>query len=155
MADAPIGRSAKKVSETALRVGVEIDVSDLSARLQREAMRLISELTRQGITGQELADRVSAGLMSLSDTPIDNAARGAASESFNLGRNLSAQDAIDAIRRVVRTEVLDANTCDPCRQVDGTVVEINSDEYFRLMPPNLCDGRELCRGFYIYIAEAA
>ena len=148
--DAPIGPKAMKVTNGAHRVGVEIDVSELGTRLEAEAMRLINDLSQQGMDGQELADRVEAGLMSLSDAPVDEAARGAAAESFNLGRNLSAQETPGAIGRVVRTEVLDQNTCDYCREVDGQEAEFNSEEYFRLMPPNGCHGRDLCRGFYIY-----
>lgn len=151
--DQPIGPKAAKVTQEAVSVGVEIDLSGLATRLEREAMRLIVDLSQQGIEGAELAERVAAGLMDLSDRPIQDAARGASSESFNLGRNLAAQESADTIKRVVRTEVLDQNTCDPCWNVDGTVVEMNTDEYFRLMPPNLCDGRELCRGFYMYLEE--
>jgi hypothetical protein len=93
--------------------------------------------------------------MSLSDAPVSDAARGATSESFNLGRNLGAQAQAGDISQVVRTEILDQNTCDPCARVDGTSVEMNSDEYFALMPPNLCEGRDLCRGFYVYVTGEA
>lgn len=149
--DQPIGKKAPKVTQEALNVGVDIDISELGGRLEQEAMRLISDLSQQGLSGEELAQRVAAGLMDLSDKPIQDASRGASSESFNLGRNLGAQDSASTITQVVRTEVLDQNTCDPCANADGTVVEMNSDEYFRMMPPNLCDGRDLCRGFYMYL----
>lgn len=136
-------------------VAVDIDVSELIGRLEREALRLITDLSQQGLEGDALADAVSDGLKALSDAPISRAARGATSEAFNLGRNLAAQQSADRIDRVVRTEILDENTCDPCLALDGKVVAMNSDEYFELMPPNKCDGRELCRGFYEYMAEAA
>jgi hypothetical protein len=151
--DAPVGPQAGKVTTEAVRVGVEIDISEIGGRLEREAMRLISDLMQQGYTGDDLADRVSAGLMDLSDKPVLEAARGAATESFNLGRNLGAQDATDQIKSVVRTEVLDENTCEPCRILDGFTCEMNSPEYFENMPPNGCDGRDLCRGFFMYLGE--
>jgi hypothetical protein len=153
--DSPTGPKAGRITSDAHRVGVEIDVTDLAARLQSEAMRLINDLSQQGYSGKELSDRVSAGLMDLSDRPIQEAARGAATESFNLGRNLAAQDAVTDIKRVVRTEILDQNTCPPCAALDGTEYEVNSEEYFQYMPPNHCDGREQCRGFYMYLTEAA
>jgi len=143
------------VSRDAYRVGVEIDLSELAVRLKTEAMRLISELSRQGYSGQDLADRVSAGLMDLSDRPIQDAARGASSESFNLGRNLGAQDSAAEITQVIRTEVLDGNTCPPCARLDGEIRQMNTPEYFADMPPNHCDGRDQCRGFYMYIAGGA
>jgi hypothetical protein len=149
----PIGKAAQGVTDAAHAVGVEIDMSELAGRLEREAMRVINDLTQQGLSGEALADRVHAALMNLSDGPVMDAARGASSEAFNLGRNLGAQAAGD-VSQVVRTEILDQNTCDPCRDLDGKEVEMNSEEYFALMPPNLCDGRDLCRGFYIYVSEA-
>jgi hypothetical protein len=129
---------------------VGIDVSSLATRLENEAMRLITDLSQQGLTGEALANAVADGLRNLSDAPVDRAARGASSESFNLGRNLEAQRRMGDIQMAVRTEVLDENTCDPCRALDGLTVTVNSDAYFENMPPNGCDGRELCRGFYIY-----
>jgi len=151
MADTPIGPKAAKVTRNAVFTGVDIDVTGLSQRLLAEAMRLLSDLSQQGYDGDDLADRVSSGLMNLSDRPIQDAARGASAESFNLGRNLGAQKDAAAITSVIRTEFLDANTCPPCREFDGVIVDMNSDEYFRIMPPNGCDGRDLCRGFYMFL----
>lgn len=146
----PIGPAAPGITGDAHRVAVEIDVSELAGRLEREAMRLINDLSQQGLTGDELARAVGDGLRQLSDAPVERMARGATSEAFNLGRNLEAQRRIAEIKTVMRTEILDENTCAPCQQLDGREVEVNTPEYFELMPPNLCDGREQCRGFYIY-----
>lgn len=151
----PIGPQAAQITDGAHRVAVEIDLSELAGRLEREAMRLINDLSQQGLSGDVLADAVSEGLRGLSDAPVDRAARGAASEAFNLGRNLEAQRRADEIEEVVRTEVLDEATCEPCRALDGTLYTMNTPEYFEFLPPNQCDGRELCRGFYLYRAEAA
>ena len=146
---APEGFDALKVTQDAQRVAVEIDISGLATRLENEAMRLINDLSQQGLSGDALADAVDAGLRALSDAPVDRAARGAASESFNLGRNLEVQRrGLSGV--AVRSEILDENTCDPCRALDGRKVDMGSSEYFEFMPPNQCDGRELCRGFYIY-----
>lgn len=146
----PIGPVASTVTADAHRVAVGIDVSEIAGRLEREAMRLINDYSQQGKSGEELIRLVQDGLGALSDAPVDRAARGAASESFNLGRNLEAQRREGEILEVVRSEVLDDNTCPPCESLDGTVYQLNSDDYFENMPPNKCDGRELCRGFYIY-----
>ena len=150
----PKGPDARTVTNDAHIVSVDLDVSDLTTRLEREALRLINDLSQQGIEGDELAEQVQAGLASLSDAPIDRAARGATSESFNLGRNLAAQDRVGEVAEVVRSEVLDANTCRPCRALDGTTYRVNTPAYFEFMPPNKCDGRELCRGFYLYLRAA-
>ena len=118
---APIGPAAIGITGDAHRVAVEIDVSTLATRLETEALRLINDFSQQGLSGDSLAEKVSEGLRSLSDAPVDKAARGASSESFNLGRNLEAQRRSDAIGEVVRSEILDQATCEPCRALDGNV----------------------------------
>ena len=150
----PQGPEAFAVTSEAFTVRAEIDLDAVYSRLLNESRRLLSDLSQQGLTGQELADAVDAGLRALSDTPIDLAGRGATTEAFNLGRNLSAQRNLAGIAQAIRTEILDTATCLPCRLLDGTVVQMNTPEYFELMPPNACDGRELCRGFYIYEVAA-
>jgi hypothetical protein len=150
----PTGPQANQITSDAHRVAVEIDVSELVGRLEREALRLVNDLTQQGLSGDDLARAVSDGLRELSDVPIDRAARGAVGEAFNLGRNLEAQRRLTDIARVTRSEILDENTCAYCREVDGATAEINTERYFELMPPNGCAGREQCRGFYIYEAAA-
>ena len=145
----PIGRDAFPVTEEALRVRADIDLSDFYERLRKEALQQIADLSQQGFKGRDLADRVVAALNNLSDKPIEQAGRGAATEAFNLGRNLEIQKQAESIKEVVRTEILDGNTCDPCQMLDGAVYLVNSPEYFQDMPPNHCDGRDLCRGFYL------
>jgi hypothetical protein len=146
----PQGPEAFPVTSEAFAVRAEIDLDAVYGRLLNEARRLLTDYSQQGLAGQELADAVDAGLRGLSDTPIDRAARGATTEAFNLGRNLAAQRNQAGIATATRSEILDDATCDPCRLLDGTVVALNTPEYFELMPPNACDGRELCRGFYVY-----
>lgn len=130
----------------------EIDLSSFYNRLLNETRRLMTDYGQQGLEGQDLADAVEAGLRNLSDTPIDQAGRGATTEAFNLGRNLAAQRNAASIQRVVRTEILDENTCDFCESADGKTYDVNTPAYFENMPPNGCDGRDLCRGFYMYEA---
>ena len=150
----PMGADAFAVTEDAFRVRTTLDLSDFYQRLEQETLYQFTDLSQQGYAGQDLADRVVAALNTLSDKPIEEAARGAATEAFNLGRNVEAQKQPEAIREVVRTEILDEATCDPCRLLDGATYQLNSPEYFQDMPPNHCDGRDLCRGFYLYRSAA-
>lgn len=147
----PIGPDAPKVTSDAFEVFASIDVDAIVTRLSNEAKRLQTDYSQRGLTDREIADAVEQGLRDLSDTPLDQAGRMASSEAFNLGRNLGIQEA--GIKRVVRTEVLDIDTCPPCRALDVSISKkvyvVNSPEYFEDMPPNHCSGRELCRGFYL------
>lgn len=145
----PIGPKAEAVTADAFEVYASVDVDALVTRLANETRRLMTDYAQQGLTGADLADAVDEGLRNLSDTPLGKAGRMAGSEAFNLGRNLAIQDNLDGISVVVRTEVLDDATCDPCRELDGNIFKVNTPEYFENMPPNGCEGRELCRGFYL------
>lgn len=148
----PSGKEAFPVTSSAYEVRADLDLSLVYDRLYANTLRLVEDLSQQGLEGAELGDAVAAGLRDLGDTPIDQAGRGAATEAFNLGRNLAAQKAADQVGEVVRTEILDENTCDPCRELDGFTTTVNGPGYFENMPPNLCEGRDLCRGFYLYRA---
>ena len=150
----PSGNDAIPVTNTAHRVAIEIDITETVNSLEAEALRLIDQFSRQGLAGDELASAVTEGLRLLSDAPVTRRARAATSEAFNLGRNLEAQRRIVDIEEVVRTEILDDATCEPCRALDGRVFIPNSPEYFEFMPPAKCNGRSFCRGFYLYRTEA-
>lgn len=146
----PQGTDAPDVTAEAFRVRAEIDLDAVYQRLLNETRRLLADFQQAGLEGTALADAVENGLRSLSDSPVDQMSRGASTEAFNLGRNLAAQKATEQIGEVVRTEVLDSSTCDLCAELDGFTTTVNGPGYFENMPPNHCDGRDLCRGFYFY-----
>lgn len=157
----PVGRSAGKVTGDSHFVGAEIDATEWTARLQNEARRLSDQYLRQGLSGDDLAAALKRDLMALSPAPAEKAARGAISNAYNLGRNLEIQQRRAEIDRVVRTAILDTETCTEarhgdgmrrCRELDGVTFEVNSDEYIENHPPAKCDGREACRCFYMPVA---
>jgi len=150
----PEGPDAAAVTTEALKVRVTIDLSRIGNRLQNEALRLTTDYQQRGLTGKVLADAVAGDLESLFALDIERAGREATHEAFALGRNLEAQANAPRIGMVVRSEILDQNTCDPCMGLDGRTVAFNSPDYFELMPPNFCDGREQCRGVYLYRSVA-
>src|SRR5262249_50228819 len=105
-------------------VRAQIDLSTLYDRLYKETLRSIADHEAAGRTGQALAAAVVADLDALSDTAVEQAARGAATQAFNAGRDEALRQNAARISEVVRTEILDANTCDPCRDLDGTTYEV-------------------------------
>lgn len=50
----------------------------------------------------------------------------------------------------MRSEQLDRNTCDPCSQYHGTIVQVDSSEYFQVLPPAFCYGMGRCRGVMVF-----
>lgn len=151
----PKGPAAGSVTADAISLRVQIDLSEVGNRLQNEATRLVADLSQQGLTGDELGAAVERELLAIfDDASAARTGREATHESFSLGRNLEAQRQAGSIGEVVRSEILDENTCEPCAAMDGTVVVMNSPAYFENMPPNGCDGREQCRGIYLYRGAA-
>lgn len=71
-------------------------------------------------------------------------------ETLNLGRTAGILTLPEPPQFALRSEQLDANTCDPCDQLHGEIVQIDTPEYYDLMPPNGCDGGGRCRGIYVY-----
>lgn len=146
-ADAPTAIGTRVgLTDGAHSVTGEIDVSNLATRLETEAAQLIHEHSQRGLSGEALAEAVSARLR---DLPISEQGAGETAPEINLQGKLYAQDRFLEEHEVVRSEVLDENTCASCRELDGTVYTIDSPEYVVHMPPNDCEHGELCRGFYL------
>ena len=122
----PVGRAAFAVTDEAFRTTVEIDLDAFYQRLHAETLAAMKEFQQQGLTGKALADAVAQRLRSLSDVPLEMAGRQSTSEAFNLGRNIAAQERKAEIKEVVRTEILDINTCPPCFLLDHS----NSGEVY-------------------------
>ncbi len=154
----PIGKAAFAVTDEAFRTTVEIDLDAFYTRLRAETLAAMKEFQQQGLTGKALADAVAQRLRSLSDVPLEAAGRQSTAEAFNLGRNIAAQERAAEIKEVVRTEILDANTCAACFLLDFSnsreTYVFNSREYFEFMPPRKCFGRTNCRGFYLFRSAA-
>ena len=137
--------------EATLVVATERALYETWQRLLGEALGEYSRLERQGFTETEVAERLAHFLDGLSDQPEQDEARAASTIAYNEGRGLALLDAkrTGEAEYVVRSELLDSNTCDVCAGLDGIVVEIGSEDFEALAPPALCEGSERCRGFYV------
>ena len=59
--------------------------------------------------------------------------------------------------RARRTEVLDADTCENCRKLDGLVKSVGDPDFHMVKPPWGCSHGNRCRGtleFYLDDADA-
>lgn len=161
----PKGRKAFPVTSNAFESSITADMTELfEGRIFPETIRLLEDFSQRGLTGHALADAIADGLKDLSPIPVERVARASATEAFNLGRNLAAQPRQGQIAQVVRTAILDVDTCTEedygdglkrCRELDGFSTTVNGPGYFEHMPPNDCEGRGNCRCFYLYLKEAA
>lgn len=121
--------------------------ADLSARrLATSAGGEALRLSGYGLTPEELAERVAKHLADLSDSPTTRTAGGALTWAQNYGRLAAMQAGQPATW--VATEVLDTNTCKPCRDIDGTVFATltAAQDAYGGGGYHQCLGRDRCRG---------
>jgi hypothetical protein len=129
---------------------VDLDITQLAQRLQGQTVAEYNRLVAQGLSREEIADGVREFLTSITDREAKDMARTSTATAFNLGRNVAVEELKEELQPIViRTEVLDKNTCPPCRKLHGKRVRIGSKDYLRFLPPSFCDGRHRCRGFYL------
>lgn len=126
---------------------------ELAVSAGRQAMRVYHD----GMTGQQVADIVEAFLVGLSDANARMQLGGALSAAQNQARLATyvgtAQDG-GPIASLYAVEILDRNTCAPCREIDGRFVgnavdDQTTDEVNSLYPNGgyvNCAGGSRCRG---------
>lgn len=139
--------------DDAAEVVATLDVGSMWDRYLGEFLGEWARLNREGVSGSDMERAMQSFMDSLSDVPIEDMGRRSASVVYNQGRSAAvlSEHARGRVDYVVRSEVLDANTCVECANLDGAVVEVNSPDFRALMPPARCLGRERCRGFYVAI----
>ena len=137
--------------EDSIRVVAELEIEAIWDRMLHESLGEWARLERQGLGAAEIEASLRSFLETLSDKPIESAARHGSTVAYNEGRDVAIRAAAEsgAVQVVIRSEVLDDRTCGPCAQLDGMVIEVGSAEYDELMPPAKCEGGDNCRGFYV------
>lgn len=137
------------------RVATQIAVDEIWHRLLEEAIWEFNAGIREGLSEADALKRVESALSGLSPARTDLAGRQLAEVAYNQGRDFAAKEAAAAgvAEWAIRSEVLDSRTCSVCAHLDGTIVQIGSPEYERLMPPARCEGGENCRGFYVVVTR--
>jgi hypothetical protein len=138
--------------EDQVRVLAQMDVGTMWDRVLGEFLGEWERLNRQQLPAAEMDRALQAFMDDLSDRPLMSLARQNAGVSYNQGRNVSIlENAGEGKAFVVRSEILDNNTCLVCSLLDGEIFEVGSSEYFANMPPAQCLGGDNCGGFYIPI----
>ncbi len=142
--------------EDEVRVVATLDIGTMWERMKREFLGEWERGVREGLTDAQLEARMESFLEGLSPKPEKELARGSSTISYNQGRNAELLSAVTTrgLQFVVRSEVLDTNTCRPCSLLDSEIFTVGSSEYFANMPPGQCQGGSRCRGFYIPIGSS-
>ena len=146
-----------KILRSILETTVSLDIDRLWAQMLGVALDAWLAGRRAGISEdtEAMLEQIERELDRLSDRLLEDLARKSSAISYNEGRAaaiLTAND-VGAVDFVIRSELLDGETCEPCARLDSTVIAVDSDEFFDLMPPSHCEGRGNCRGIFIPVSS--
>jgi len=130
-----------------------LDVGNMWDRLLGEFLNHWLPLDQAGVSETEMAAEMKSFMDGLSTKPEEDVARQSAGVAYNQGRSAEILSAAEdrGVEWVVRSEILDENTCEMCALLDGKDAQVGSADYKDLMPPRYCEGGRRCRGFYVAI----
>jgi len=126
----------------------------LSARMKAA---LTWEALNQFGLGAVDEEALEQTLTNLSDKEIAKLATIAVSGAYGLGRRHEATQHEDKIKRVLRQALVDDNTCDDCRELDGMEWDYTDSEWQAFDPPDdgHCEGKDRCRCILVFVGEEA
>lgn len=157
--------AAKEIGYGGATSGVDrmADTAALALRVRAVVNEVINR--SEGLIIERFAEfargDATISLPRLATSTIERAASKVTTTALNVGREtfvdeiktraerLGLPTGVDIIAE--RSAVMDNNTCENCRQLDGVRVKFGSTRYFDLAPPNKCLGGSRCRCIYTFI----
>ena len=164
--DGLVDYGAKQVKDEAGRQGASMKAQDVTppdpmsflrvralaiANILANRMRasLAYESLRQLREGAIDKGQLTASIEELSDKELRKVSRISASEAFNLGRQEQAEEI--GIKSITSSALIDDNTCDYCRGMDGKRWTPGNEPAGLKEPPyDECDGKDRCRCIWIF-----
>ena len=140
-----------------VEVLASMDVGTMWDRMLGEFLGKWSDLDRQGVSEAEMYSELNSWMNDLSTKPEEKLARQSSEVSYNQGRAAEIETAHEerGVDWVLRSEILDTETCGTCYDLDGTTYRVDLPEFERYMPPQFCEGGKNCRGFYVAIGPGS
>lgn len=129
----------------------ETALSDLNNSITAKTRGAHVDNYKKGLRDEELEQSIVDDLMEGSDGFLDRIADESARSGVAGGRYDALEELQDEIRAFVRSEAMDANTCDSCEEGDGTEWETLDEVDWS--PGDDCDGKDACRGQLMPIFE--
>lgn len=146
--DAPIGED----TEEAVRFLQNLAIAASGIIMTRLRDQALKEVLDQMRRGQADAAAVRRILEELSPKLLAAEGMKTVMTAFNLGRKVQAERSKPG--RVIRSEVLDVNTCEPCAAADGRTAERGTAAYDFLSSPPYpdCEAAPVngCRGIAVF-----
>lgn len=158
LATDPTAAANAKTAQSAL-----VSSAQITARKQSETWlaRILDfglRLRRSGTQGADLERAIIEQLTPETETGAKRDAAAEIHEAFAIGRAVEATAQIDQIGKVIYSSLLDANTCQPCEDLDGEEMEYGSARYYETMPPyQKCEGNkgapDACRCVHLFMFD--
>ena len=156
---------AKQKDSGAIAEGIAEDPLNAIMSVKTTTELAIEEFTQKlkGAWGSELASQYKSGVLDergllsamerISQNVFNKTTDELAIDSMGLGREVELIK--QGISRVIRSEILDTNTCGPCFDVDGQQFVVGGPDYHMIAngPYSDCDGKGRCRGLNVAIVD--
>jgi len=124
-----------------------LSIANILANRMRSAMSW--EALRQTRAGALDTGQLTASVDELSDSELLKVSKESAGEAVNMGRQEQAKTM--GIKRITSSALLDDNTCDYCREMDGKSWAPGGQPTGVHEPPYRdCEGRDHCRCIWVY-----
>ena len=127
-------------------------VEELAALLKLEFSKEMQRQRERGIIDssslfQKLTQLVAADTKSLIKETVNTL--------YGIGRTTEAEQRKDEIGNVIRSELMDENTCKECEKIDGQEFKMTDPEANEMLggPYLKCEGGDRCRGINIFIGK--
>jgi hypothetical protein len=119
----------------------------------RQVARNVADATHAAAwqaAGEE--SKVAAGLVVLNAATkaLHNSVLELVGEALNLGRTAGALEMRPVPEFALRSAQLDKSSCPECERLHGEIVEVDTSEFFSMMPPADCLGGGRCRCIYVF-----
>ncbi len=126
-------------------------VSTLVARRALETANAIAEavtaaIREAALTGQDILTAAQTAATKTTHLHVLELV----GETLNLGRTAGALSLPEIPEFALRSEQLDRNTCEPCDELHGTIVQVGTPQFFAILPPIGCLGGGRCRGIMVF-----
>lgn len=109
------------------------------------------------LRGDTSSESIRGDLTRVSPRKLATLVGGKINEANGLGRNTTIERALktNPAAKLFRSEVLDENTCAPCRRIDGKQIERGSSLFNQTSAGaySQCEGRSNCRGVNIIVHQ--
>lgn len=137
---------------SSLVTSARITASRLNQQLLTAVLEAATRIRRGGVQGDDLAQAVTDEVSDAIDAGVARAVGQEVNEAFGVGRQTEATANQDLIGTVVRSALLDGNTCDHCDEMDGTEWDADDSDIVECPDPD-CEGRDSCRCVNLYMAK--